>query len=247
MKPYNKSFVFQEIKRYSDLINQGTCGDYKIVKDTIIKQELQGYMYENEEEYDIDIVQLYKNGNNLMKLTPKTVESSYGAISFARGKVGVIGLGIGYVVQEIARKDSVEEVIVYEISEEIIKLYNNNFPKNEKIRIIKGDAFKAKRNKFDFFYVDIYKCELSSKIVNDYKTLNELHEIEEYAFRGLEHFLLSCKYEDIVWIYIPENWISMSKKAYEALDASGYLNSYKPLDEENVKKILFQFKEILNA
>ena len=68
MKPYNKSFVFQEIKRYSDLINQGTCGDYKIVKDTIIKQELQGYMYENEEEYDIDIIQLYKNGSDLMKL-----------------------------------------------------------------------------------------------------------------------------------------------------------------------------------
>lgn len=107
--------------------------------------------------------------------------------------------------------------------------------------------FKAKKNKFDFFYVDIYKCELSSKIVKDYKILNELHEIEEYAFRGLEHFLLSCKYEDIVWIYIPENWISMSKKAYEALDASGYLNSYKPLDEENVKKVLFEFKEILNA
>lgn len=143
MKPYNKSFVFQEIKRYSDLINQGTCGDYKIVKDTILKQELQGYMYENEEEYDIDIVQLYKNGNDLMKLTPEMVESSYWAISFAHGKVGVIGLGIGYVVQEIARKDSVEEVIVYEISEEIIKLYNDNFPKNEKIRIIKGDAFKA--------------------------------------------------------------------------------------------------------
>lgn len=145
------------------------------------------------------------------------------------------------------KKNSVEEVIVYEISEEIIKLYNNNFPKNKKIRIIKGDAFKAKKNKFDFFYVDIYKCELSSKIVKDYKILNELHEIEEYAFRGLEHFLLSCKYEDIVWIYIPENWISMSKKAYEALDASGYLNSYKPLDEENVKKVLFEFKEILNA
>lgn len=50
-----------------------------------------------------------------------------------------------------------------------------------------------------------------------------------------------------MWIYIPENWISMSKKAYEALDASGYLNSYKPLDEESVKKVLFEFKEILNA
>jgi hypothetical protein len=247
MKPYNKSFVFQEMKRYNDLINQGTCGDYKIVKDTIKRPKLQGYMYENEEEYDIDIIQLYESNNSLMKLTPKEIESSYGVISFAYGKVGIIGLGIGYVVQEIAKKSNVKEVIVYESSEEVIKLYNDNFGKNEKIRIIKGNAFKAKKDKFDFFYVDIYEYKLSSKIVEDYKILNELHEIEEYAFWGLEHFLLSCKYEDIVWVYIPENWISMSKKAYEALDGSGYLKSYKPLDDELVKKVLLEFKEILNA
>lgn len=247
MKPYNKNFVFQEMKRYNDLINQGTCGDYKIVKDAMEKQNLQGYMYENEEEYNIDIIQLYKKDTPLMKLTPKEIESAYVTISFAYGKVGIVGLGIGYVVQEIAKKSDVKEVIVYEISDEVIKLYNQNFQQNKKIKIIKGNAFDAKKEKFDFFYVDIYGYELTGKIVSDYKAFNELHEIEEYSFWGLEHFLLSCKYEDIVWVYIPENWISMSKKAYEALDASGYIKSYKPLDEEKVRQILLEFKEILNA
>lgn len=247
MKPYNKDFVFQEIKRYNNLINQGICGDYRIVKNIMEKDNLQGYMYENKEEYNIDVIQLYKRDSRLTKLTPKEVESFYEAISFAHGKVGIVGLGIGYVVQEIARKSNVNEVIVYEASEEIIKLYNQNFKLNDKIKIIKGDAFKAQKEKFDFFYVDVYNYELVSKVVEDYKVFNELHEIEEYAFWGLEHFLLSCKYEDIVWVYIPENWICMSKKAYEALDASGYIESYKPLDEEKVKKILFEFKEILNA
>lgn len=246
MKPYNKNFVFQEMKRYNKLINSGTCGNYKIIKSIIKKQNLQGYMYENNQEYNIDVIELYKNNVNLMQLTPKEIESSYGAIHAASGKVGIVGLGLGYVAQEIARKCNVEEVIVYESSEDVIKLYNHNFIQNEKIKIIKGDAAKAKRDKFDFFYVDIYEYELTSKVVEDYKLFNELHEIEEYAFWGIEHFLLSCKYEDIVWVYIPENWIAMSKKAYESLDSSGYIKEYKPLDEDLVKRILMEFKEILN-
>jgi hypothetical protein len=247
MKPYNKNFVFQEMTRYNNLINPGTCGNYRIVKNIIKKQNLQGYMYENKEDYNLDVIQLYKNDVDLMKLTPKEVESSYATIHFAYGKVGIVGLGIGYVVQEIARKCNVKEVIVYEISEEVIKLYNQSFQKNEKIKIIKGDAFKAKREKFDFFYVDIYEQELTSKVVEDYKTFTELHEIEDYSFWGLEHFLLSCKYEDIVWVYTPEIWISMSKKAYEALDSSGYIKEYRPLEENLVRKILLEFKEVLNA
>lgn len=247
MKPYNKNFVFQEMKRYNDLINQGTSGHYKIIKSIIETQNLQGYMYENKEKYDIDVIQLYKDNISLMKLTPREIESSYGVISFAYGKVGVVGLGLGYVAQEIAKKKDVKEVIVYEVSEEVINLYNQNFQPNEKIKIIKGDAFKAERDKFDFFYVDIYEYKLTSKVVEDYKAFSKLHEIEEYAFWGVEHFLLSCKYEDIVWVYIPENWISLSKKAYESLDASGYIKEYKPLDENLVKRILLEFKEVLNS
>lgn len=246
MKLYNKNFVFQEMTRYNNLINPGTCGNYKIVKNIIKKQNLQGYMYENKEEYNIDVIQLYKDNVSLMKLTPKEIESSYGTIHFAHGKVGVVGLGLGYVAQEIAKRCNVEEVIVYEISEEIINLYNYNFMQNEKIKIIKGDATKAKREKFDFFYVDTYEYKLTSKIVEDYKIFNKLHEIEEYAFWGIEHFLLSCKYEDIVWVYIPEIWIEMSKKAYESLDSSGYINEYRPLEENLVRKVLLEFKEVLN-
>ena len=81
MKPYNKNFVFQEMNKYNNLISQGTCGDYKIVKNAIKKQNLQGYMYENKEEYDIDAIQLYRNNISLMEFTPKEIESSYGAIS----------------------------------------------------------------------------------------------------------------------------------------------------------------------
>ncbi len=45
----------------------------------------------------------------------------------AKGKVGVVGLGLGYVVEEMAKKPEVEEITVYEISKEIIELYYENF------------------------------------------------------------------------------------------------------------------------
>ena len=247
MKPYNKNFVFQEMKRYNKIINSRTCGNYKITKNIINNQNLQGYMYDNKEQYDIDVIQLYRNNINLTNLTPKEIESSYGAIHAAHGKVGIVGLGLGYVAQEIAQKCNVDEVIVYESCEEVIKLYDHNFIQNDKIKINKCDATKVKGERFDFFYVDIYEYELTSKVVEDYKIFNKLHEIEEYSFSGVEHFLLSCKYEDIVWVYIPENWISMSKKAYESLDSSGYIKEYKPLDENLVRKILLEFKEVLNS
>lgn len=247
MKPYDKEFAFQEMKKYNSIINEGICGSYKIVKNNIEEKILQGYMYENKEKYDIPVIQLLKNDVSLMRITPKEIESSYEAIHFAYGKVGIVGLGLGYVVQEIANRSNVKEVIVYEISEEVIELYNRNFEKNSKIKIIQGDAFKAESQKFDFFYVDIYEYQLTNKVVEDYKIFNQIHEIKDYAFWGIEHFLLSCKYEDIVWVYIPENWISMSKKIYEALDSSGYLENYKPLNEEKVREILMNFKEILNA
>ena len=246
MKPYDKKFVLDQMKKYNKLLNNDSCGNYKIVKN--ISDELfLGYMYENKEKYNVPAIKLLEDDRSLMEITPREIEGAYESIKFAYGIVGIVGLGLGYVAQEIAKKSNVKQVIVYEINKEVIDLYNRNFKENSKIKIIHEDAFRAKRQKFDFFYVDIYEYELTLRMVEDYKTFNEIHEIEEYSFWGIEHFLLSCKYEDIVWIYIPENWISMSKKIYESLDSSGYIKNYKPLEENKVREILLAFKEILNA
>ena len=180
-----------------------------------------------------------------MRLTPLEIEGAHFSIKRAHGKVGVVGLGLGYTVWEMAKKESVSQVIVYEISQEVIDLYNKNFGDNPKIKIIKGDAYTAEKDKFDFFYADIYEYKLTSQVVDDYEKFNRLHEIEEYAFFGMEHFLLSCKYEEIIWVYIPESWMEMSKDAYRALGEAGYLAYYTALDEELVSQVLAKFKPVL--
>lgn len=246
MKPYNKDFIVKEVEEYNSIINECSVGIYSIKKINSKGIRLQGYMYENTIEYDLPIIQLLKDDKSLMRLTPKEIESSYEAIKFAKGKVGIVGLGLGYVVDKVAKNSKVSEVIVYEISEDVINMYKKNFDENPKIKIIHGDAFYAPSEKFDFFYVDIYEYKLDVKIVEDYKKFNELHEIYEYSFWGMEHFLLSCNYEEIIWVYIPEIWIEMSKKLYVSLDTSGYIKNYNQLEEERVNTILNEFKKVLN-
>lgn len=246
MKPFDKEYVLDEIARYNNKISKSKIGDYEIKSVDGLKGIIQGYLYAKEDEINLDILELHGPQNIWMRLTPLEIQGSYFAIKMAKGKVGVVGLGLGYVVEEMAKKDSVEEITVYEISQEVIDLYYSNFSKNPKIKIICGDAFEAESKKFDFFYVDIYEYKLTSKVVKDYKDFNNIHDIEEYSFFGMEHFLLSCSYTEIVWVYIPENWMESSRKAFEAIQQSNLLPYYEKLDENLVSQVLQDFKVILN-
>ena len=167
-------------------------------------------------------------------------------IKYAKDKVGVVGLGLGFVVQELAKKPEVDEVIVYEIEKDVIDLYYLNFKNNSKIKIINKDAFEAKRENFDYFFVDIYEYKLDYRVVEDYKKFNTLHNINEYFFWGMEHFLLSCRYEEIVWVYIPETWMEVSKKMFTSLQEAGLLKYYKQLDEKLVSNVLSGLKVLLD-
>ncbi len=246
MKPFDKSYVLEKIREYNNKINNNKIGDYEIKSIDGLKGIIQGYLYKKEDEYDIEIPELHGPNHIWMRLTPLEIQASYFAIRMAKGKVGVVGLGLGYVIEEMAKKPEVEEIVVYEISKEVIDLYYNNFPKNSKIKILCGDAFEAESRKFDFFYADIYEYKITSQIVKDYKKFNDIHDIEEYSFFGMEHFLLSCSYTEIVWVYIPENWMESSRKAFEAIQESNLLDYYEKLDDNLISQVLDEFKVILN-
>ena len=248
MKPYDKKFIIDKIKEYDNKIDSAVVGSFEILKRDSLEGEVEGYLYTKSDIITGPIPELVGQDKQIwMRLSPKEIEGSYEFIKYATGKVGIVGLGLGYVAQELAKKKDVKKIVVYEISEDVVELYKRNFGENDKIEIIVGDAFKAERNEFDFFYSDIYEYKLSMKVVEDYIKFNEIHDIKEYSFFGIEHFLLSCKYEEIVWVYIPEIWMAMCKELSEALDKSGYIKFYKQLDEELVSEVLAGFKKVLNA
>lgn len=245
MKPYETEFVKDKIKEYNSLIKDNNINGFAINKEENFKTKT-GYMYEKEIDLGLDIINLEYKGNSLMKISNIEIESSYMFIKYAKGKVGIVGLGLGYVVNELLKKKEVEKVIVYEKEKEVIDLYNLTFKEDKRLKIINEDAYKAKKDKFDYFFVDIYNYKLSNQVVEDYKTFNKLHDITEYLFWGIEHFLLSCRYEEIVWVYIPELWMTISKDIFTSFQEAGLLNCYKQLDEDLVSNILKKFKEILD-
>ena len=243
MNPYNQKSIIEIIDRYNNKISENQIGNYKIIK---TKHNNIGYLYEKQEYGDLTIPELRIGNEMCMQIGPREIQGSYEVIKFAKGKVGIVGLGLGYVVEEMAKNPKVTEIIVYEKSRNIIKLYKENFGDNPKIKIINKDAYKAKRERFDFFFVDIYGYELSLKVVEDYVKFKKIHDIKEYSFWGMEHFLLSCSYEEIIWVFIPEMWMEMSKNAYSNLDESGYLQHYKKLDDKLVSDVLAAFKVVFD-
>ncbi|NLK24712.1 MAG: hypothetical protein GX309_12285 [Clostridiales bacterium] len=251
MQPYSKKYIKEIIDKYLNIISENEIGNYKIVKKSSINRK--GYLYESPEEYKFKEIVLMENDKIIMKLNNYEIEGTYETIRMAKGKVGIVGLGIGYSVIEIASKKEVSEVIVYEKISEVIEMFKKNFFEVKsmkkilsKIKIVNCDAFKAEKDKFDYFFVDIYGYELDSQVVEDYKRFNDIHDIGEYSFFGVEDFLLSCSYNEIVWVYIPENWMAMSKSIASSLESSGYIKYYKKLDEKLVSNVLSKFKEVLN-
>ncbi|MCI5726736.1 MAG: hypothetical protein MR274_04235 [Clostridium sp.] len=247
MEPFTKNYIIQIEDEYENCLKEQKVGDYELTKeDYPVSGVIEGYLYNKPSNFRIRIPVLKNSAGDVMRLCPKEIQGCYQNIKYAKGKVGVVGLGIGYFVNEVAKKDDVIEIIVYEKSQEVIDIYNNNFESNPKVKIKCLDAYEAERDKFDFFFVDTYEYNLTDKVVEDYVHFNKLHEIEVYSFFGVEHFLLSCSYQEIVWVYIPEEWMAMSKNIAAALDSSGRMEYYQKLDEDLVSDILAKFKVILN-
>ncbi|WP_244834621.1 hypothetical protein [Clostridium sp. BJN0001] len=246
MKPYSYDYALEQMKLFNSLIKEKSFGKCSIEKKTEYALEDEGYMYKIHKKTKSNHI-ILKNGEEvLMDLCKKEIQGAFVSIKMAKGKVAVAGLGLGYVPYIMALKKEVSKVIVYEKNKDVIELYNRNFKYNPKIDIINIDAFEAKSEHFDFYYVDIYNYELSDKVVYDYEKLNKLHQIEEYSFWGIEHFLLSCNYNDIMFVYLPEGWAYMAKFMYGELESHGYLDYYYPLDADLVRDVLMKFKKILN-
>lgn len=246
MTPYVLEYCEDKIREYKKYIKKREIGEYKIIYGRKSKFQ-KGYMYENEEgSNEGSIILKYKN-KLVMEISPKEIQGTYEAIKNANGKVGVLGLGLGYYVQEISKKDTVNEIIVYEQSKELIDLYLSNFGENKKVKFILGDGFKAKGEKFDFFFVDIYGYKITKSVVDDYKKLNEIHEIYDYSFFGVEYLMLSSTMEKIMYIYIPDIWLDFSKDLFDKFNRSGKINYFKKLDDKLVDNIFNEFEKVLNA
>lgn len=245
MTSYNEQTCESKIKEYKKFINPTKYEALEVLYIDAPKVT-DGYIYKRRKMLKESPIELRENGNLVCEISVREIQGSSIAISRAKGKCGVLGLGMGYYAQEIAKKSEVSEVIVYEINQDIIDLYNENFGKNDKIKIICGDGLKAKAEKFDFFFADVYGYEIADRVVDDYENLTALHDIYEYSFFGMEKFLLSCPLEELMMVYIPDEWLEMTKKAFDNIDTLGQVNNIRKIKRTDSLRILTKLKKILN-
>jgi hypothetical protein len=138
---------------------------------------------------------LRHKGTVWMSITPNEILTMQDSIKEAKGKVLVLGLGLGYYQFMISNKPDVKEVIVIEKDKNIISLFKKHllpqFPNKNKIKIIESDAFDYLENtkeKFDYCFLDLW------------------HDPED----GLPLFLRLRKYESKFQNTIFNYWLNKS-------------------------------------
>lgn len=248
MIPFKDTYYQNKVREFNDkcnIKNDFHLSDFSIEYIMFKSGKINAYMHIYKGDfYNYPI--LKEREQVWMGVTPLEIGGYYEAIRRAEGKVGVVGLGLGYFVQEILEKEKVQEIVVYEKSYEVIELYNKNFGHSPKLKIINGDAFKAEKERFDFFFVDIYKNEICYNIVEDYLKLNNIFEIKEYAFWGLEHLILSCDSEEIMRANLPKAWIAMADSLGDRFYQSKYKENFVALGYKLCRKVLEGFEHIFN-
>jgi len=134
---------------------------------------------------------LAQDGKVWMSVTPMEIESQYMPIKLASGRVGVGGLGLGYVALRMASKDDVDEVVVYEINPVVIALFERNFPSHPKIRIVQQDVTTMRGEEFDLFFNDVYPTMLTTDTISHMRLLEQHNTFGWYHPWGIESMIMA--------------------------------------------------------
>lgn len=114
---------------------------------------------------EVSFPTVYEGNIPWMSACPSEISSMKHQMEEAFGRVLVLGLGIGYYPFIVSQKSNVSEITVVEIQPEVIALFEQNilpfFPRRDKIKIIKADAFSylktVKDGQFDYCFADIWE------------------------------------------------------------------------------------------
>ena len=187
VNPFSREYHKQEL--HSLQLAPRTFKNIELKIETVAGR-VDGFMYKDFLTGLENVPVLFIDKKLWMSLTPMEIESHYMPIQLATGHVGVGGLGLGYYTQRILQKEEVECVTVYELDQNVIDFYLDNFGKHEKLTIVKQDVRTLTDETFDFFYNDIYPTQMDEKAIEDMALLTTNNHIDHYHFWTFEEFLL---------------------------------------------------------
>lgn len=105
---------------------------------------------------------LEENGVNWMSITPHEINTMREPLRKMRGKILVLGLGLGYFAYETLKKEEVTSLMVVDNDPSILCLFQERiapfFPKKKPFSLLEGDAYQAleKASEFDSVFIDLW-------------------------------------------------------------------------------------------
>jgi len=144
-------------RKYAVSVPEGTSGIWTIEKFEVgesgvgnIRNQISAFTT-GRTVPDGNYTRLCRGLTTVMSDTPDEYKDCVGAIYNSKGKVLIVGLGLGMVLQEITKRPEVNHVTVIEKSHGVIELVSEHYNKmfGDKINIIEADIFKWKPKKED--------------------------------------------------------------------------------------------------
>lgn len=168
--------------------------------------------------YDVPVKYTYlNNGGILMSDVPQEQIQHEPIIEKCSGRVLIGGLGIGYIATMLAQKSDIKDLVIVEISKDVIELVWPHLDLKNKGKIINQDLFEylrqnAKKEKFDYVYFDIWSPDSESVLYEYVLPLRRL--AKPYVKSGLR---ILCWNEDVMRGQLQLNLMTGCQFSYDQI------------------------------
>ena len=134
-----------------------------------------------------------EDGQEWMAIKPNEIETMRQPIARAAGQVVAFGLGMGYYAFMVSEKPEVKTLTIVERDENVIALFREHilpqFPKKEKIDIVRQDAFEFATNCMSDGYYDHAFVDLWHDVSDGYPLYKQMKALEKNSPNTLFSYL----------------------------------------------------------
>ena len=183
---------------------------------------------------------LFEGKDLWMSLNPNEINTMSSSIEKAKGRMLVLGLGMGYITYMLSNKKNVTSITVIERNKENIALFKKHlfslFPNKVKITIIEDDAINFVKHyfKYDYIFADLWFTPEDG--LEYYLKLNDIEKKNNIKI----DYWLETSLKQMKRRYL----IELIKEQLEGSDESWY-QSEKEIEDRIFKRLYLDTKDIV--
>ena len=183
---------------------------------------------------------LFEGKDLWMSLNPNEINTMSTTIEKAKGRVLVLGLGMGYITYMLSQKKNVSSITVIERNKENIALFKKHlfplFPNKTKITIIEDDAINFVKHyfKYDYIFADLWFTPEDG--LEYYLKLNDIEKKNNIKI----DYWLETSLKQMKRRYL----IELIKEQLEGSDETWY-QSEKEIEDRIFKRLYLDTKDIV--